>query len=42
MRAVMEAVHQDFRGYTRIINAWHAEVRASGPAVRNSEVSESM
>ncbi|EIE26264.1 hypothetical protein COCSUDRAFT_32122 [Coccomyxa subellipsoidea C-169] len=25
MRAVMEAVHQDFRGSTRIINAWHAQ-----------------
>ncbi|KAK9916573.1 hypothetical protein WJX75_004348 [Coccomyxa subellipsoidea] len=25
MRAVMEAVHQDFVGPTRIINAWHAE-----------------
>ncbi|CAL8466515.1 g6051 [Coccomyxa elongata] len=25
MRAVIEAVHQDFRGTTHIINAWHAE-----------------
>lgn len=25
MRAVFEAVHQDFRGGARFVNAWHAE-----------------